>query len=409
MTYKMLVVDDEYLVRRGIKETIEWFRYGIEIVGEATHGKAGLEMAQSLHPDIIITDIKMPVMDGLKLVSSIQELNLDCVILVLSGYKDFEYTKNTLEKGAFSYLLKPIDNQELVDKVLEALKHLEQKRHVQRLVANVEEDAPIIEKRIIDQLITGRHGDFLSINSKLQIYNIQIPSSGFVVYGMLDHPEVILVKDTIRTYCDALHHALINALDQAHFAHSETFIDDAAFVVLVACASAESLYQTLTQAVSTYELNHNQVISLGIGSPYRDFGEIRESYTTATKATAQKLFLAINSIDIYSIKKAQYKPMIMAAMTYIADHYHEDVSVRHVADSLFVSESYLLHLFKENVGKTFIECLTDYRILMAKRLLMEGKYKIYEVADKVGYPDVKYFSQIFRKKTGLTPSDFYTK
>jgi len=177
----------------------------------------------------------------------------------------------------------------------------------------------------------------------------------------------------------------------------------------VACDQVDSLYHILTQALVSYEVNHNHVVSLGIGTPYHDFGEIRESYTTATKATAQKLFLAINSIDIYSTKKAQYKPMIMAAMTYISDHYHEDVSVKHVADSLFVSESYLLHLFKENVGKTFIECLTDYRILMAKRLLMEGKYKIYEVADKVGYPDVKYFSQIFRKKTGLTPSDFYTK
>ncbi|NLG69405.1 MAG: helix-turn-helix transcriptional regulator, partial [Firmicutes bacterium] len=91
---------------------------------------------------------------------------------------------------------------------------------------------------------------------------------------------------------------------------------------------------------------------------------------------------------------------------YIAEHYAEDVTVRDVAAHLQVSESYLMHLLRENVGLTFNECLTAYRMMMAKKMLREGKYRVYEIAERVGYSDPKDFSQVFRKHTGLLPSQY---
>lgn len=126
--YKMIVVDDEYLVRTGITETIDWNKYDIEIVDTAQNGKVGLEKIELHHPDIIISDIKMPVMDGLQLVEALYERNYDGIIIMLSGYNDFEYAKGTLERGVFKYLLKPIDNDELIDIVVKAREKLKKRR-----------------------------------------------------------------------------------------------------------------------------------------------------------------------------------------------------------------------------------------------------------------------------------------
>lgn len=118
--YKMLLVDDEYLVRKGISETIDWNSYDIEIVATAVNGQDGLEKVETYHPDIIVSDIKMPVLDGMGLVSTLYDKNYDGIIIMLSGYNEFEYAKTTLEKGVFKYLLKPIDNDELVSVVVSA-------------------------------------------------------------------------------------------------------------------------------------------------------------------------------------------------------------------------------------------------------------------------------------------------
>lgn len=76
---------------------------------------------------------------------------------------------------------------------------------------------------------------------------------------------------------------------------------------------------------------------------------------------------------------------------------------------MYVSESYLMHLFKDELGKTFNTCLTEYRIMMAKRLLLEQKHRVYEIAEMVGYLDMKYFGQVFRRAEGCTPSEYVRK
>src|SRR5689334_10325683 len=113
----MLIVDDEYLVRKGISETIEWTEYGIKIIGEACDGEQGLEMAMDYMPDIILTDIHMPFMNGLEFMSKLRERGSNSNIIVLSGYEEFSYVRTALQYGVIDYLLKPIDNQQLIDTV----------------------------------------------------------------------------------------------------------------------------------------------------------------------------------------------------------------------------------------------------------------------------------------------------
>jgi two-component system response regulator YesN len=102
----------------------------------------------------------------------------------------------------------------------------------------------------------------------------------------------------------------------------------------------------------------------------------------------------------------QYSPKIREAIKYIFNHYHRDIKIDDVAGSVKVSGEYLRHLFKEEVGKGYNEYLTDLRIQKAKELLLEEKYKLYEIADMVGYSSGTYFSAVFKKITGINPQDY---
>ena len=169
----MIVVDDEYLVRTGIKETIDWASYAISIEDTAVNGRDALDTIDKFHPDIIISDIKMPVMDGTELVAALYERNYDGIVIMLSGYNDFEYAKATLEKGVFKYLLKPIDNDELVSIVLQAVDKLNKQRKIEKYISDFSTGIPVIKTRIVDSLF---HGDYdeADIREKMSLYDLPI-------------------------------------------------------------------------------------------------------------------------------------------------------------------------------------------------------------------------------------------
>lgn len=155
MKYGMLIVDDEYLVRRGVRETIDWQAIDVEIVGEATNGKQGLEAALRLRPDVIFTDIRMPVMDGLEMIEKLKEADYDGAIIIYSGYQDFEYARKALEFGVVTYLLKPFNNQDLVNKVREALAELEEKRKRSKIIGQYERNLPLLKEKLFQEMLKG--------------------------------------------------------------------------------------------------------------------------------------------------------------------------------------------------------------------------------------------------------------
>lgn len=115
---KILLVEDEYIVRQGIIKTVDWESIGCEVIGEASDGGEAVEMIKTLSPDIIITDICMKEMDGIKMLKRLKEEEQDVKAIILSGYTDFEYAKNAMELGVRHYLLKPIENEKLIEAII---------------------------------------------------------------------------------------------------------------------------------------------------------------------------------------------------------------------------------------------------------------------------------------------------
>ena len=113
---RVLIVDDEYIMRQGLKYMIHWEQEGYEIVGEATNGNEALRLTEELKPHIIISDIVMSVMDGVAFTEMVHKIYPDIAIIILSGYDKFEYVKKTLTNGAIDYILKPtLNEEELLD------------------------------------------------------------------------------------------------------------------------------------------------------------------------------------------------------------------------------------------------------------------------------------------------------
>ncbi|MBU9728572.1 response regulator transcription factor [Diplocloster modestus] len=126
---KVLLVEDEDLIRQGLKLTTTWSDFGSEIIGEAADGEEGREMILRLKPDLVITDIKMPKLSGLEMIESLQD-EISCEYIILSGYDEFAYAKRAMRMGVRGYLLKPIDDKELEEVMSSTIKSIREKQAV---------------------------------------------------------------------------------------------------------------------------------------------------------------------------------------------------------------------------------------------------------------------------------------
>lgn len=126
--YRMVIVDDDEIEREGMTDFIPWESYGIEIVGSAWNGQEGYEIIHTRKPDLVITDIKMPVMNGIELIRKVKEENEEILFVVLSGYGEYEYTSQAMELGIRHYVLKPCDEKRIVAVLEQAKRELEEVR-----------------------------------------------------------------------------------------------------------------------------------------------------------------------------------------------------------------------------------------------------------------------------------------
>lgn len=142
---RVAVVDDEWVIREGFKKLFEWDKYGCEFAGEAADGAEALEIVEEKHPDVLVIDINLPILSGLKVIRKIKEKNPDFPIIVISGYDDFAYCQEALKLQVADYLLKPIDYEELGERI-KRLKIQKNEKYSRQLEHHVED-------KLIDQVL----------------------------------------------------------------------------------------------------------------------------------------------------------------------------------------------------------------------------------------------------------------
>lgn len=207
--YKLLIVDDEKFEREGMAAFIDWNRFDIEVVGTAWNGQEGYEKVKVLHPDIVLTDIKMPVMDGLGLISKLKEEYPDIEIVVLSGYGEYEYTSQAMEYGIKYYVLKPCDEGRIIpimDKVKAEIEIKQRGKHIKKLI-------PLAKEQMFRNILLNRE----TTQREYQVFIEEIKKNA-------DSVRLLVFRNPLRRF-DALEQFVIENVLTELYGHEEVFLE----------------------------------------------------------------------------------------------------------------------------------------------------------------------------------------
>lgn len=415
---RMMIVDDEYYIRLGIANAIDWASMDVEIVGEAADGETGLALARKMQPDLILTDIRMPFLNGLKLMEELRKLLPDCGIIVLSGYDDFAYAQQSIRYGVLDYLLKPIDKQKLKETVARACLTLRNKRSLRHYQQFARQEHPSIRNQFLSDLLLGRLTEEDTIREKIEFLHLPLTEGSFQVicvrlddYSLLENQlsleDLQQLKDAIVGHLDACF-----LLGQTYLGMTASLAPDEWGIILaytVECPSPEEdspLHQNVRQLFEQLTAFTPHTVSLSISPVSDSIPELPKLYRDARQAN-KKFIPCKNSVVWPDVSpESELRPEVAGILNFVANHYNEPLTIQQVSESLYISPSYLMHLFKDSIGKTFNTFLMEYRMEKAKELLKQPGLQIQNVAAQVGYSDVKYFNKLFKKHTSLTPSDY---
>lgn len=174
MMYKVLIVDDEPMIREGLRTIVDWGAEGYEIVDTASNGKEGLEKFGRLEPDLTIVDIRMPGMTGLDLIERVRKTNSTAHFLILSGYAEFDYAKRAIVSGVSGYLLKPVDEEELLDELRRVRELLQRERDARS--ARIEQEASLPKAQLVEELLFEEDADDAHQNKLADALGLSAPA-----------------------------------------------------------------------------------------------------------------------------------------------------------------------------------------------------------------------------------------
>lgn len=389
---RVVLVEDEYVVREGIKK-IDWASHGYEFCGDASDGEMALPLIREKKPDIVITDIKMPFMDGLELSGLIKKEFPDMSIVILSGYEEFGFAKEAIQIGVAKYLTKPIGALELL-KELDELKEGILKKKEERQSANEEDaldDAVKRRKDFLDQIVNG------ILSASEQLDGASDSSNAKYVDPTFDPGEISRINR--EEFMDFLKTGEVT--DAAAFL--DAFIDKIGEKALNSMIFRQyavmDIYFTVTDFVT------------GLGGSKEDVEAPDKSMSVAGNTGMIKEYCdrIITSAIEYrdSLSHSKYKDVVDKVIGYIDEHYaDEELSLNVLAEYVRFSPNHLSMIFSQQTGETFSKYLTDYRIGKAKEALKCTSKKSSEIALDVGYRDPHYFSYMFKKITGMTPTQY---
>lgn len=414
---RMVVIDDEYYIRTGIRDAIDWQSINVEIVGEAEDGEQGLELILAQKPDLVLTDIRMPFMDGLELIEKISDSQIGCGVIVLSGFDEFEYAQAALRHGVLDYLLKPIDKAKLKETVQKACQTIRNRRSVQHYRQLVDEGTSVIRTQFLKDLLFDRIHDQKVISDKIHDLGLPFHNGNYqVICIKLDDYRLLEYQFPVNELQD-LKDRLISLLSD-RLLLGRTFMGILVEISLEEWAILLTFLEPPTPEECENELHSSiqlllkdlkecssHTVSISISSRCEDLSDLPGAYQTARLAN-NKYIPGSNSVVWPDHQLENIRPEVQKALAFIRQHYNEDISIQQVADSLYLSPYYLMHIFKSDAGKTFHTFLTEYRMETAKELLRTPGCRIYEIALQIGYTDVKYFNKLFKKYTSLTPSEY---
>ncbi|HHX59542.1 MAG TPA: response regulator [Epulopiscium sp.] len=306
--YKIILVDDEEEIRQGMIKKINWEELGFVVVGEAENGIEALDIIDKTSPDIVITDIRMPFMDGIKLAENIKYRFPTTKVVIISGFDEFEYAQTAMGLGVLRYILKPINSIEMSSLLNEIKVSLDEERHskndIQTLKHNYKKSLPILKERFLNHWIE----DYVEINTikeNIETFELSALTSQLAVAVL--RPDDILKKDTdialIKNKA-LLHVAIFNICEEIVKENKlgVIFMRTNEIVILMSLEETEApktsnrILLGLEQIRTTVEKYLNITITIGVGNECQDLSILYKSYASALSALDYTVMLGNNKI-----------------------------------------------------------------------------------------------------------------
>ncbi len=531
--FKVFLVEDEIVVREGIRNNIHWEQYGFIYAGDASDGELALPLIRQIKPDLLITDIKMPFLDGLALIELIRKELPRTKIVIISGYDDFSYAQQAIRMGVEQYLLKPIAKEKMVETLAALYNKMEAEQQQQEFLARFQHEAQEYEtfsrRRFFEQIVTGglsvleisETAKKMGIDVNAPFYNIvlfSLSNAGYdksapesytdalaavqdeVTRFIVSRPDLLFFRLNITTYAvllkggqddivlrtsectknihsrcaaagrevdwhiacgtpvsrlgaipscfteasrilsyrylcpeehmlseSSVRHIRKNDCVEANTDNKEicqerirNFLSSGAaeeidrFIdQLMQGAGDEAVSLTLFcryLTMTVYFAAMEYLDSIGCRTDSFWPSDLRPNDNVSTPEEARHYARQIigQAIELRdSESKKQQRDLLTQAIGYIDKHYpNESISLDSVAREVNISPNYFSAMFSQEVGQTFVEYLTGKRIGEAKRMLRQTDKRSSEIAFSVGYKDPHYFSFVFKKVSGCTPSEY---
>ncbi|MDR6552909.1 response regulator [Paenibacillus qinlingensis] len=466
--YKILLVDDEEWVVQSLKHSIDWEEYGFQVIGEVHSADEALAFIDTHQPHLVITDIKMPGMSGLELIKRVVSKELPVQFVVASGHAEFVYAQKALQYGAIGYCLKPFEENEIKDYLKKARLHIESKSksdHLELIDLILGQSVPdhgkvkeLLRAEGVDcdknelaviqvignflmpseskipycSLKTGpskrvclmNQSDFMSFMEKVK----SVPN---VSVGYATHMKLHEIKEAIHAAnISAFHFFVTGKKDcycvsaastdlKRYLGHVATAMEkkdlkfiDATFHELSLCF--ESGAYTIKDAYFVYyqimyyasdrlamhvdvEIDHFEQLSSIYMNVHVMLAELRRQIIQQVISLAQVSDVEIEHETVRHIVK------------YVKENFYNDINLSQISKLFFVTPNYVSHIFKREMGVNFTEYISKLRIDYAGGLLNSSTLTIQQVSEKSGFNDYFYFTKIFKRITGITPSEYRKK
>lgn len=370
---KVLIVDGDSHIRDGLAYCIDWKRYGFDTVYLAKNGLEAISTAQLTPPDLVITEIELTYMDGIKLVDRLKSIKKDICVIILSDIRYNSFMKAAIHLGAFEYILKPVNLDELRDAVYRAKIHIVERR--------ISENSPYVR---IPRDQTAEVGE--------EIYD---KSGG-------DDAEAFLICN-VSEFVDAVEKGNLDLAMTIFAEKRRVFLSKTSCSGVVLRMFCSNLFSACENEINQLGGDIFEVFE----SPIDTLHTISSQHYVETTFTMLERALNEMLAYIHKLSTKASNTDIEKAKEYIDNNYSAlDISLNGVAKLVNMNPAYFSVLFKRNIGMTFINYLTQVRLEKSKELLAKTNMKIYEVAYAVGYDNPTYFSTVFKKVTGYSPQDY---
>lgn len=370
--FRVFMVDDEPSVIEGLKIMIPWEEFDFELCGEASNGQEALIKIEKLHPHLIITDICMPGINGLELIYKVQELDSETEFVILSGYADFAYVQEAMRHKVMDYLLKPLDQEEIISILLKIKNKLESK--FLTLYGFSKSDIETFKSR--RTLLEGFDAD-----------NRGSEETGDVWKAVSENfDEELTTAINLMNYEDAMR--LINELFD-FFTTKAINISDA-LIMVNSC-----VYHILLLAYRR-NIKINTILPSGTGSEL-DFEKLK-NYITDILSQIINLML--------EERKKNSKSYLYEVKTYIENNYTRELSVAQLAEMVFMEAGYLGDAFNKQFGYSISEFQHRLRIEKATDLIETTDLKLSEISATVGYNNYNNFFSHFVRITEKKPTQY---